>query len=282
MKRIILSVAVIFLVMLCGRAETPILDSEYMLAEITADGVNLRSAPSSAAPIAMRPDYDWQGKPSGMVPMAQAWKGERIFVQDATPDWWRCRKIGDKDFVDFFVSKKFCKPVDTSLFEAFEFGKVYYQYETDEPEDDETGCWQPQATVTYIYPGTDVVVEQSTGGENLLKLGYIDHGIIHYAVFVPFRTEILEGEGSDIAADVSRDNGLVFRCHRSSMLGSRLPELKDFEDVYLMSFTKQHWGQIIRDCRKYDVGVFESEEFRTRDDLNHTPKIGLYFDDYAK
>lgn len=259
-------------------ADTPVIFNGFMIAEITGDNVNLRSQPSASSPIATYMDKDWQGKPTWEQEQPKAWKGERIFVKDATPDWWQGMRAGYYD--TFYVNKKFCKPIETTGFGDIVSGRIYVYADTiaPAPEDDEPGCWQPTVVITYIYPGGDCVVEQTFGFDNGMRFGKIENGLIHYNYTALNQNALFETPGNNISADVYRDSGLTFRFRPGDYVTRFFPELSGAEELFMMYFTKDNWKSIISDLDKYGVSS-RCDVYVFKEDLD---KAALHFYDKAK
>lgn len=133
---------------------------DVSLAEVTADGINIRSGAGTQFPVAHFYSTDWNNR-RVKLKVPQAYKGNRFWVRDAG-EWWEI----DTPFpangdTKRFISKKFCKLLESDTFDtdSITSPQVWAHVEKVSYGDDDSEEELSQTTIVTIYPG-DLVVTQ--------------------------------------------------------------------------------------------------------------------------
>lgn len=177
MNKALLSLATLLLSsvsLLAGDPHFVAVDWETFFCKPTADNVNVRTAPGVNAPIATD-QY-----------------GNRLTVCTTRRLVGRYSPI-DRDWVEIFhgatydqtkslfVSAKYICPEMTVGFPKpapnstqFSIGCCHIM-----PDDDETGCWQPEVNVFYIYDN-GICLDVSTGFNNIFRFGHLQEDIVYW------------------------------------------------------------------------------------------------------
>lgn len=144
----------------------------YTLAEVTGNNINIRSGAGTEYPkahyyVSYGDDYTQKQE----VPPAA--KGERYWVKDAG-DWWEIYSPEEPQDSKRFISKQYCKALETDLFDIDSITEPQvYVYSTKE-RGYEPGEWLTNTTIMTIYPSGDVVTQYMDSYGNNIALGEIN------------------------------------------------------------------------------------------------------------
>lgn len=133
---------------------------DVCLAEVTADGINIRSGTGTHFPVAHFYSTDWNNR-RVKLKVPQTYKGNRFWVRDAG-EWWEI----DTPFpangdTKRFISKKFCKLLESDTFDtdSITSPQVWAHTEKVSYGDDDSEEQLSQTTIVTIYPGGLVVTQ---------------------------------------------------------------------------------------------------------------------------
>lgn len=146
----------------------------YTLAEVTGNNINIRSGAGTDYPIAYYySNYGDEDIPKTRQEVSPAAKGSRYWVKDAG-DWWEIYTPGDAQDSKQFISKKYCKALETDLFDIDSITEPQVYVYSKKEEGYEPGEWITSTTVMTIYPSGDVVTQYMDDYGNNIAFGEIN------------------------------------------------------------------------------------------------------------
>ncbi len=170
-------------------AKTNVTFNEYKLAEVTADGVNIRSGAGVQYPLAYTYMTDASNRQVKMD-APELYKGCRLWVKDAG-DWWEIRHNGTVDGDSRrFIMKKQCKLIETDCFDTDSITEPQVWALAQKMKFDEDSGEMLQTVIVTIYPGGLAVTQlRNPEGDNIL-IGAIkkDKTAVFYSVSVSVGT----------------------------------------------------------------------------------------------
>lgn len=155
-------------------AKEPVTYNGYTLAEVTGNNINIRSGAGTDYPIAYYySNYGDEDIPKTRQEVSPAAKGSRYWVKDAG-DWWEIYFPGDAQDSKQFISKKYCKALETDLFDIDSITEPQVYVYSKKEEGYEPGEWITSTTVMTIYPSGDVVTQYMDDYGNNIAFGEIN------------------------------------------------------------------------------------------------------------
>lgn len=144
----------------------------YTLAEVTGNNINIRSGAGTEYPkahyyVTYGDDYTQKQE------VSPATKGERYWVKDAG-DWWEIYSPGGPQDSKRFISKQYCKALETDLFDIDSITEPQVYVHSKKQEGYEPGEWITSTTVMTIYPSGDVVTQYMDDFGNNIAFGEIN------------------------------------------------------------------------------------------------------------
>lgn len=155
-------------------AKEPVTYNGYTLAEVTGNNINIRSGAGTDYPIAYYySNYGDEDIPKTRQEVSPAAKGSLYWVKDAG-DWWEIYFPGDAQDSKQFISKKYCKALETDLFDIDSITEPQVYVYSKKEEGYEPGEWITSTTVMTIYPSGDVVTQYMDDYGNNIAFGEIN------------------------------------------------------------------------------------------------------------
>lgn len=155
-------------------AKEPVTYNGYTLAEVTGNNINIRSGAGTDYPIAYYySNYGDEDIPKTRQEVSPAAKGSRYWVKDAG-DWWEIYFPGDAQDSKQFISKKYCKALETDLFDIDSITEPQVYVYSTKAEGYEPGEWITSTTIMTIYPSGDVVTQYMDDFGNNIAFGEIN------------------------------------------------------------------------------------------------------------
>lgn len=155
-------------------AKEPVTYNGYTLAEVTGNNINIRSGAGTDYPIAYYySNYGDEDIPKTRQEVSPAAKGSRYWVKDAG-DWWEIYFPGDAQDSKQFISKKYCKALETDLFDIDSITEPQVYVHSTKERGYEPGEWITSTTIMTIYPSGDVVTQYMDDFGNNIAFGEIN------------------------------------------------------------------------------------------------------------
>lgn len=254
----------------------------YTLAEVTGNDINIRSGAGTEYPIAHY-YFAYGDEYKQKQEVSPAAKGKRYWVKDAG-DWWEIYSSGDPQDSKQFISKKYCKALETDLFDIESITEPQIYVYSEKQEGYEPGECITSTTVMTIYPSGDVVIQYMDDYGNNIALGEINkertaiQTLIHtmggfdsmdVAPNAPLAIEIITESNPPIF------HGSLGEKNMSSFKWKG--EKIEYADISGISLDE--WSSIIKklvtspNFENIHHGPYDAEVWITRDDMNKSVRI---------
>lgn len=251
---------------------------DHTLVEVTGNNINIRSGAGTQHPIAYY--YDNYGYRMEVSP---AVKGERYWVKD-TGDWWEILFLGGPQDSKWFVSKKYCKVLESDLFDVESITEPQVYAYSEKGEGMEPGEIITNTTVATIYPRGFVVMQHygEYEYESFLSLGFIvdnkaivdEYGTMYYANTY----DIAPDATLDISINTELVPPLVYLNIGENKMSSFKWKGENIKYVDVTNVSPEEWNSVISKLKNSDENfkrndLTDGNKWTTRDDLNKFIRI---------
>lgn len=261
-------------------------NGDYKLAEVTGNNINIRSGAGTQYPIAYQYvpySYDVNTATESWTKenVSPAVKGERYWVKDAG-DWWEIANSGDSRDSKQFISKKYCKALETDPFNIDSITEPQVYVYTEKGEGMEPGEIITNTTVTTIYPGGAVVTQYNGEYESVLALGIIFENKaivnVYEAMCYANTYDIAPDAPLDISINTELVPPLVYLNIGEKNMSSFKWKDEDIAYVDITNVSPDEWDPVIDKLKNSDENfkrkdVTDGNNWTTRDDLNKFIRI---------
>lgn len=263
-------------------AKEPVTYNGYTLAEVTGNNINIRSGAGTEYPkahyyVSYGDDYTEKQE------VSPATKGERYWVKDAG-DWWEIYSPGEPRDSKRFISKQYCKALETDLFDIDSITEPQVYVHSTKERGYEPGEWITSTTIMTIYPSGDVVTQYMDDFGNNIAFGEINKE----------RTAIqnlIQTMGGINSMDVAPNAPLTIEINTESMppmLGGSIGEKnmssfkwkgKKIEYADISGVSLDEWLSVIQklvaspNFEQIHNDPYNTEVWITRDEMNKAIRI---------